>query len=269
MELYTNHHGQPTPPAPPVPVYDLTRDPIFYGTLVFFVLLTTAVPGLMGQPNFMPVIQATALTIFTAIALRRGGIDPALRVATVWLVVQGLFLFLITWLLPVQIEKAIHDGFLIRSGLMEWAYTGSVLPGSLLAAPLARLGDRRSGGQLVFGERRESAGLRDGQPVAGNRFPTGHPAGSCPLATGSTGRIYGPVRPAHPATPAQQLEPGPLSLHPAATDRSLSGPRRWRADRRIIPARSLAGSPCAFVKKLSVTSYQLPVTSVPPTHTDN
>lgn len=141
MELYTNHHGQPTPPAPPVPVYDLTRDPIFYGTLVFFVLLTTAVPGLMGQPNFMPVIQATALTIFTAIALRRGGIDPALRVATVWLVVQGLFLFLITWLLPVQIEKAIHDGFLIRSGLMEWAYTGSVLPGSLLAAPLARLGE--------------------------------------------------------------------------------------------------------------------------------
>lgn len=146
MELYTNHHGQPTPPAPPItdapaPVYDLTRDPVFYGTLVFFVLLTTAVPGLMGQPNFMPVIQALALTVFTAIALRRGGIGPALRVATVWLVVQGLFLFLLTWLLPGQMEKAIHNGFLIRTGLMEWAYTGSILPGSLLAAPLARLGE--------------------------------------------------------------------------------------------------------------------------------
>lgn len=146
MELYTNHHGQPTPPAPPItdapaPAYDLTKDPIFYGTLVFFVLLTTAVPGLMGQPNFMPVIQALGLTIFTAIALRRGGIGPALRVATVWLVVQGLFLFLLTWLLPGQIEKAIHDGFLVRTGLVEWAYTDSVLPGSLLAAPLARLGE--------------------------------------------------------------------------------------------------------------------------------
>lgn len=144
MELYTNHHGQPTPPAPPIsgdpaPVYDLTRDPLFYGTLVFFVLLTTAVPGLMGQPNFMPVIQALALTVFTAIALRRGGIGPALRVATVWLVVQGLFLWLLTWLLPGQIEKAIHDGFFIRAGLMEWTYGSGILPGSLPAAPLARL----------------------------------------------------------------------------------------------------------------------------------
>ena len=141
MELYTNSHGKPTPPAPPVPVYDLIRDPLFYGTLVFFVLLTTAVPGVMGQPNFMPIIQALALTVFTAIALRRAGIGPALRVATVWLVVQGLFLFILTWLLPAQIEKAIHDGFLVRTGLAEWAYAGNVLPGFVLAAPLARLGE--------------------------------------------------------------------------------------------------------------------------------
>lgn len=141
MEQYTNHHGQPTPPAPPAPVYDLTRDPLFYGTVVFFVLLTTAVPALMGQPNFMPVVQALGLTVFTAIAMRRGGIDPALRVAAVWLVMQGLLLILLTWLLPTQIEKAIHDGFLVRTGLVEWAYTGSPAPGSVLAAPLARLGE--------------------------------------------------------------------------------------------------------------------------------
>ena len=142
MELHTNHHGQPKPPAPasaPAPVYDLTRDPLFYGTLVFFVLLTTAVPGVMGQPNFMPVIQALALTVFTAIALRRAGIGPALRVATVWLVVQGLFLFALACLLPVQIEQAIHDGFLVRTGLVEWVYGGNLLPGSLLAAPLTCL----------------------------------------------------------------------------------------------------------------------------------
>lgn len=141
MELYTNSHGQPKPPAPPVPVYDLTRDPLFYGTLIFFVLLTTAIPGVMGQPNFMPVIQALALTLFTAVALRRRGIGPALRVATVWLLVQGLIFFFLTWLLPVQMEKAIHDGFLVRTGLAEWVYVGSSAPGSLSAAPLARLGE--------------------------------------------------------------------------------------------------------------------------------
>ncbi|MGB5050706.1 MAG: hypothetical protein WBO46_17315, partial [Caldilineaceae bacterium] len=141
MELYTNSHGKPTPPAPPAPAYDLTGDPLFYGTVAFFVLLTTVVPGVMGQPNFMPIIQALALTVFTAIALRRGGVGTGLRVAAVWLLVQGLLFFLLTWLLPVQVEKAIHDGFLVRTGFAEWVYTGSPAPGSLLAAPVARLGE--------------------------------------------------------------------------------------------------------------------------------
>ncbi len=141
MQRYPNSHGQPAPPAPPPPVYELTRDPLFYGTLVFFVLLTTAVPGLMGQPNFMPVIQALGLTVFTAIALRRAGVATALRVATVWLVTQAFFFFLLAWLLPVSVEKAIHDAFLYRTGLLQWAYTGSATPGSLLAAPVARLGE--------------------------------------------------------------------------------------------------------------------------------
>ena len=141
MQLYTNSHGKPTPPAPPPPVYDLTRDPLFYATVVFFVFLTTAVPGLMGQPNFMPVIQALGLTVFTAIGLRRAGVGAALRVATVWLVTQAFFFLLLAWLLPVPVEKAIHDGFVYRAGLMEWAFAGNAIPGALLAAPLARLGE--------------------------------------------------------------------------------------------------------------------------------
>ncbi|MBI3958339.1 MAG: hypothetical protein HY328_05975 [Chloroflexi bacterium] len=141
MQLYPNSHSKPTPPAPLAPVYELTRDPLFYATLVFFVLLTTAVPGVMGQPNFMPVIQALGLTVFTAIALRRAGVAAALRVATVWLLVQGLLFLTLAWLLPVPVEKAIHDGFLYRTGLIEWAYAGGAAPGSLLAAPLARLGE--------------------------------------------------------------------------------------------------------------------------------
>lgn len=142
MELYTNNsHGKPTTPVPPAPVYDLTRDPLFYGTIVFFVLITTAIPAVMGQPNFMPTVQTLGLTIFAAVGLRRGGVASGLRIATLWLVVQALLFLLLAWLLPVQVEKAIHDGFLYRTGLVQWAYTGGAQPGSLLDAPLARLGE--------------------------------------------------------------------------------------------------------------------------------
>lgn len=141
MQTYTNSHGNPSPSAAPPPVYDPTRDPLFYATLVFFALLTTVIPAVMGQPNFMPIVQTLGLTVFTAMALRRGGIAVALRVAALWLVTQGLLLFLLAWLLPGTVERAIHGGFLFRTGLIEWAYTNSPLPGSLLAAPLARLGE--------------------------------------------------------------------------------------------------------------------------------
>lgn len=140
MERYTNSHGKPTPPAPPKPVYELTQDPIFYGTVIFFAVITTGVPGVMGQPNFMPAVQALALTVFTALALYRAGVDSALRVATLWLVIQALLLLLLSWALPASVERAIHDGFLVRTGLMEWAYGGG-LPGGLSDAPLARLGE--------------------------------------------------------------------------------------------------------------------------------
>lgn len=141
MELYTNSHGKPTPPAPPKPVYELTQDPLFYGTLVFFALITTAVPAVMGQPNLMPAVQALALTVFTALVLRRTGVDTALRVVTLWLVVQGLLLLLLSFVLPTTLEEAIHDGFTVRTGLIQWTYGAGPLPGSLAGAPLARLGE--------------------------------------------------------------------------------------------------------------------------------
>ncbi|HRJ42090.1 MAG TPA: hypothetical protein PL105_09420 [Caldilineaceae bacterium] len=141
MELYPNSHGQPVPPGTPKPVYELTRDPLFFGTILFFALITTALPAMMGQPNFMPVLQALGLTIFTAIGLRRGGVGPALGVAALWLTGQLIFLCLLAWLLPASVEKAIHAGFLYRTGLSEWAYAGNILPEGMLAAPLARLGE--------------------------------------------------------------------------------------------------------------------------------
>lgn len=121
--------------------YHLTSDPVFYVTVAFFALLTTGLPGLMGQPNFMPITQALGLTIFTAIALRRGEVGNALRVALLWIVVQLLVMLSITWLVPGQAERAIHEGFTYRTALLQWAYTGDNLPRSLLVAPLSRAGE--------------------------------------------------------------------------------------------------------------------------------
>jgi hypothetical protein len=130
---------EPTPTVTQPPTYDLTRDPIFYGTVGFFALLTTILPGLMGQPNFMPMVQALGLTIFTAIPLRRGEMGTALRVLLLWLVVQLAVIIFIAWGLPAQTARAIPDGVTYRMDLVTWAYTGETLPRSLLAAPWTRL----------------------------------------------------------------------------------------------------------------------------------
>ena len=109
--------------------YDLTMDPIFYVTLGFFALFTTILPGIMGQPNFLPIAQTLALTIFLAIPLRRGRVDRGIQVLIIWLTLQLLFMVVGTLLLPAVFERAIHGGFAYRSALVEWAATGHGLPG--------------------------------------------------------------------------------------------------------------------------------------------
>ncbi len=121
--------------------YQLTDDPVFYITVIFFAILTTVVPGLMGQPNFMPIVQALALTIFVAIPLRRGALRAALWVAVLWVVMQLVSIMAVTWLVPMQAARAIPDGFTYRNLLTTWFYTGEALPRSLLTAPLVRVGE--------------------------------------------------------------------------------------------------------------------------------
>ncbi len=141
MERYTHSNGTLPPVTPKPPAYELTRDPLFYSTVVFFTLLTTIVPGIMGQPNLMPALQALGLTVFSGIALRRGGVMAGVKMATLWLVAQAFFFLLLVWLLPLQAETTIHDGFIYRAGMIEWIYAGGTVPGSLQAAPLAHLGE--------------------------------------------------------------------------------------------------------------------------------
>lgn len=119
--------------------YSLTRDPIYYLTAGFFVLLTTALPALLGQPRFLPVLQALALTLFIAVPLRKGHLRGALNIMAVWLPLQFLLMALLTWAFGGLVERAIADGFVYRGELTSWFYGNTMLPGGLLATPVARL----------------------------------------------------------------------------------------------------------------------------------
>lgn len=121
--------------------YDLMADPMFYITFGFFALLTTLLPAALGQPNFLPVVQTLALTLFLAFPLRQGRLDRAILLLSAWLALQFLAMFAGTALLPLVFERAIHDGFDYHRTLLEWSVTGEGLPGWLLSSPLSRLGE--------------------------------------------------------------------------------------------------------------------------------
>jgi len=119
--------------------YDLVKDPVYYVTFGFFALLTTALPAALGQPNFLPIAQTVAITLFLAIPLRRGRIATAVAVLSSWLFLQLFVMVVGSALLPLVFERAIHDGFAYHRALLEWSATGLNLPGSILQSPLARL----------------------------------------------------------------------------------------------------------------------------------
>lgn len=119
--------------------YRLHRDPVFFFTVGFFALLTTALPAVLGQPRFMPLIQAVALTVFLLIPLRQRDLRAALGVMWLWLALQISVLLLLTWFAPTQLERAFEDGFLYRAELAEWYFASSPLPASFASQPLASL----------------------------------------------------------------------------------------------------------------------------------
>lgn len=119
--------------------YQLTRDPLYYVTMAFFAMLTTAVPGLLGQPRFMPLVQAVSLGVFLLLPLRRRDVNGALTVVYLWLALSMTTLLALTWFLPTQLERAIANGFLHRAAISEWYFANSPLPASPAAAPLASL----------------------------------------------------------------------------------------------------------------------------------
>ena len=121
--------------------YSLAHDPLFYITVGFFACLTTGLPAVIGQPNFMPILQTVALFIFLLIPLRQGLIRQALWVLALWLVLQFSVVVTLTWLLETRVETAFHDGFHYRMAYIAWFYgaESALRPDSFSAAPSARL----------------------------------------------------------------------------------------------------------------------------------
>lgn len=121
--------------------YSLARDPVFYGTVAFFALMTTGLPAAIGQPNFLPIIQTLALFIFMLIPLRQGLIRQTLWVFGLWLVIQFSVVVALTWLLEARTERAFYDGFQYRMDYIAWFYgaQATLRPDSFGAMPIARL----------------------------------------------------------------------------------------------------------------------------------
>ncbi|MEZ4673229.1 MAG: hypothetical protein R2932_03170 [Caldilineaceae bacterium] len=120
--------------------YALVNDPIFYITLVIFVLLTTALPAIIGQPIFLPIAQSLALFSFMMITLYQHLVRRTLIVIALWLVLQFLVIVLATIFAEQRIQAAIPDGFHYRMAYAEWFYSsaGAVRPDSFAAHPVAR-----------------------------------------------------------------------------------------------------------------------------------
>lgn len=123
------------------PTYSLARDPVFLITVGFFAFLTTSLPIVIGQPNFLPIVQTVALFIFLLIPLRQGLIRQALWVMALWLGIQFVLVAMLTWFLEARAERAFHDGFQYRMAYVAWYYGAAetIRPDSFAAAPLARL----------------------------------------------------------------------------------------------------------------------------------
>ena len=119
--------------------YRLQRDPIFFFTVGCFALLTTGLPAVLGQPRFMPLLQAVALTLFMLIPLRQRDVRGALAVMFLWLTLQTSILLVLTWFAPVQLERAFEGGFLFRAEMSEWYFAGSPLPASFASQPIPSL----------------------------------------------------------------------------------------------------------------------------------
>jgi hypothetical protein len=119
--------------------HSIARDPIFLVVAGCFALLTTALPAVFGHPWLLVGLQTAVLTILLGVALRSGSMTPAVQTLVVWSVAQAFIVILLTYFFADQVERAIRDGFALRTGTVEWLYTDAVVPFDIQAAPMRRV----------------------------------------------------------------------------------------------------------------------------------
>ena len=117
----------------------ITRDPLYYITAAFLALLTTALPALLGQPRFLPIIQTLSLITFVTVALHNRNQRGAIRLMAMWLLIQFSVMVLLTRFVTGQLELAIADGFAYRAAITTWFFGGAPHPSGLASQPLAYL----------------------------------------------------------------------------------------------------------------------------------
>lgn len=117
----------------------ITYDPIYYSTAGFFALLTSALPALMGQPRFLPILQTVTLTIFVAVTLHHRNPRGAIKVMAVWLPIQFIVLTLLTRFFGAQTEAAFTNGFVYRGAIAAWFFAGAPYPDGFVISPLSHL----------------------------------------------------------------------------------------------------------------------------------
>ena len=107
----------------------LTSDPAYYIMVAVFAFLTTALPIALGQPRFLPVAQAVALTVFIAIPLKAGLWKRSALLMTMWLLLVVAIVAITTKLTPSHVELSIGSGFAFHTNLLAWLYNAKTASG--------------------------------------------------------------------------------------------------------------------------------------------
>ncbi len=109
--------------------YSIVNDPLYFGVVIFFAAITTALPAALGSRWLLLIAQTIALFVITFVAWRKGTAMRAAAVLFTWIIVQ-FFMFFFIAVFFAGAERAINDGFEYRSALLAWIYGAGGLPNS-------------------------------------------------------------------------------------------------------------------------------------------
>ena len=111
-------------------------DWVVYPSMAFGILVTTALPILLGQRVCLPVLSAAVLIPMFIWALRLGRPGKAIRLGLFWAVVQSAVVVVVSLVFPDSASRAVLGGLEFRGDWLAWIANGS----SVEATPAMALG---------------------------------------------------------------------------------------------------------------------------------